>query len=204
MCAALVLGMLAATTASAQNRISLQEVPFCSYSGWGMDAQKTGDAECAWVVGEATGQPYGDGGVINRADLSQYSKLIIVATAGTPRIMMNRDKEEGQWNATESESHLIEYPKDGGWSQKYFTKETTEEGDVYTVDIKQIVKDKGFCHLHAIKGANWQNVTVTSMEVELAAKPMQFGWVNMINNSNIPINIITKTSSLIQNNFNNL
>lgn len=185
MCVALVLGMLAATTASAQNRISLQEVPFCTYSGWGMDAQKTGDAECAWVVGEATGQPYGDGGVINRADLSQYSKLIIVATAGTPRIMMNRDKEEGQWNATESESHLIEYPKDGGWSQKYFTKETTEEGDVYTVDIKQIVKDKGFCHLHAIKGANWQNVTVTSMEVELAAKPMQFGWVNMINNSNM-------------------
>ena len=91
MCVALVLGIQAATTVNAQNRISLQEVPFCTYSGWGMDAQKTGDAECAWVVGEATGQPYGDGSVINRADLSQYSKLIIVATAGTPRIMMNRD-----------------------------------------------------------------------------------------------------------------
>jgi hypothetical protein len=48
-----------------------------------------------------------------------------------------------------------------------------------------MVKDFGFAYLHAIKGANWQNVTVLSMEVELAAKPMQVGWVNMINNSDM-------------------
>ena len=183
MCVALVLGMLAATTVNAQNRISLQEVPFCTYSGWGMDAQKTGDAECAWVVGEATGLPYGDGSVINRADLSQYSKLIITYTEGTPRVLLNRDKEEGQPNAVEAESHLIDNTNSNcmTWASKYFK---TEDG-VLTVDLKQLVKDKGFAHLHAIKGANYGNVTITSMEVELAAKPVQVGWVNMINNSDM-------------------
>jgi hypothetical protein len=29
-----------------------------------------------------------------------------------------------------------------------------------------MVKDKGFAHLHAIKGGNWANCTVTSMKVE--------------------------------------
>ena len=36
----------------------------------------------------------------------------------------------------------------------------------FTVDLKQLVKDKGFAHLHAIKGANWANCTVTSMKLE--------------------------------------
>ena len=71
---ALVLIALGATKANAGEIVSLQEVPFCTWDGWGVDAQKTGEAECAWVVGESTGQPYGDSQVINYADLSLYSK----------------------------------------------------------------------------------------------------------------------------------
>ena len=67
----------------------------------------------------------------------------------------------------EADSHLIEYPKgDEVWSAKYFSVEEKEDGSsVYTVDLAQIVKDKGYAHLHAIKGANWTNCTVTSMVV---------------------------------------
>ena len=155
---------------SVNQRISLQEVPFRSYTGWGVDAQVVGTADCAWVLNEPTGVPYGDGSVINRADLSHFSKLRVVATEGTPRFLLNRDMDEGQWSEDENESHLIEYPKEG-WSEKYFTKETTTEGDVYTVDLKQIKNDKGFVYLHAIKGANWADVTVSSMEVELDGNP---------------------------------
>jgi hypothetical protein len=127
-----------------------------SWTGWDAEAIKGGAfGNCAYVLFESTGQPYGDPSVNAFADLSDYSKLIIVATAGTPRIMMNRDQDDGQWNANESESHLIEYPKDG-WVSKYFSK----EGNVYTVDLAMIKADKGFAHLHAIKGANWANVTV--------------------------------------------
>ena len=93
--------------------ISLQEVPFCTWNGWDANAQSTGEAECAWVIGEAGQLPYGDSNVNNYADLSNYTKLIITVSSGAPRILMNRDMDEGQWNATESESHLIDNTKAG-------------------------------------------------------------------------------------------
>ena len=149
-------------------QVSLQDIPFYDCEGtYGKDAKKDKTAGFAWVVNESTGQPYGDGNVINFADLSEYSKLLVVATEGTPRFLLNRDIENGQWNADESQSHLIEYPKgDDVWSAKYFSVQDVEGGKLYTVDLAQIVKDKGFAHLHAIKGANWANTTVTSMVVE--------------------------------------
>ena len=177
---ALALMVLGAMNVNAGELISLQEVPFCTWEGWGLDARSTGEAECAWVLNEGTGLPYGDGSVINRADLSAYSKLIVTVTDGTPRFLFNRDVAEGQWNADESQSHLIEYPK-SGWSEKYFSV----EGNVYTVDLKQIAKDKGYVHLHAIKGANWANVTVESMMLEKAGKATQVGWTNLLNNSDL-------------------
>ena len=142
-------------------RISLHEIPFCSWNGWGADAQNTGVVDCAWVVGESTENPYGDPSVINYADLSLYSKLIVTVSAGTPRFLFNRDVDEGQWAEDEEESHLIDSNR-GGWCSKYFSV----NGNTYTVDLKMMVKEKGFAHLHAIKGAYWANVTVVSMEVE--------------------------------------
>ena len=179
---ALVLMALGAVSTNAGELISLQEVPFTSWEGYGLNASQGAAADCAWAVGEPTGQPYGDGSVINGADLSAYTKLIITYTEGTPRVMLNRDVNEGQWNADEAQSKLIEFPKDG-WSSKYFDNNT--EAGVLTVDLKQIMKDKGYVRLHAIKGANWANVTVVSMEVEKAAKVQQIGWINLINNSDM-------------------
>ena len=182
---AAVLMALSAVTANAGEMISLEEVPFCSWDGWGADAQSTGTATCAWVIDEPSGQPYGDPSVINYADLTNYSKLVVTVTEGTPRFLFNRDVDEGQWNADESQSHLIDNTQNG-WSAKYFTSEATDDGTtVFTVDLKQITKDKGFCHLHAIKGANWTNVTVISMEVEKVGKGQQIGWINLINNSDM-------------------
>ena len=147
-------------------RISLHEVPFCSWNGWGADAQNTGVADCAWVVGESTENPYGDPSVINYADLSLYSKLIVTVAEGMPRFFFNRDVDEGQWSENEEESHLIDNMRNG-WSSRYFAV----DGNTYTVDLKMMVKEKGFAHLHAIKGANWANVTVVSMEVEYNTSP---------------------------------
>lgn len=179
---AMAFVMLGAMTVSAADRISLQEVPFGSWNGWGADAQMTAEANCGWEPGVSSGLPYGDGSVINYSDLTLYAKLIVVATDGTPRFLFNRDVDEGQWNADEAQSHLIDNTK-GGWSAKYFSSETTDEGTVYTVDLKQLVKDKGFAHLHSIKGANYANVTITSMELERAGKATVVGWDNILNNS---------------------
>lgn len=185
MILALLLCAVGAMNVSAAE-VSLQEIPFCSWDGWGADAQSTGTADCAWVLGESTGQPYGDSQVINYADLSNYSKLYVTVTEGTPRFLFNRDVEEGQWNANEAESHLIDNTKNG-WSAKYFSSEAGEnEGEtVYVVDLKLMVKEKGFAHLHAIKGANWANVTVLNMTVFSQGKVQQVGWTNIVNNSDM-------------------
>lgn len=115
---------------------------------------------CAYDLFTPSGLPYGDGsvGYLNFANLAEYSKFYVTYAAGTPRIMMNRDIHEGPYSATEAESHLIEFPK-GGWEDKYFTN----ENNVVTVDLAQILADKGIANLNAIKGANWANVTVTGL-----------------------------------------
>ena len=180
----LALVMLGVMSVNAQELVSLQEAPFTTWEGgsdgYGKDASAGSAADCAWVIGEPTGQPYGDSQVINGADLSLYSKLIITYTEGTPRVLLNRDVPEGQWSGDEAASRLIEYPKDG-WSSKYFIV----DGNTLTVDLKQIMKDKGYVRLHAIKGANWADVTVTSMMLERQGKAQQIGWTNLINNSDM-------------------
>ena len=134
---------------------------FFSWTGWGADAKMTDHAYCEYTLEEPTGVPYGDPYVTNYADLSPYSKLVVVVEEGSPRFLFNRDIEDGQWSEIEEESHLIDNTR-GGWSAKYFSQ---EDDYTYTVDLKQMVADKGFAHLHTIKGANWQDVKVMSMKL---------------------------------------
>ena len=180
--------LLGAMNVSAEE-ISLDEVPFWQHETglWGLDAPKNTQATPAWVVGEPNGQPYGDTSVNNWADLGGFEKLVITYTAGKPRVMLNRDQDEGQFNANEAESHLIEYPKGASsWAGKYFKDEKiSDEESVLTVDLKAIVNDKGFAHLHAIKGADWADVTVTSMILVRKGKEKQVGWINILTNGDL-------------------
>jgi len=117
---------------------------------------------CDYVLFSSTGQPYGHGSVplLSFADLSTFDKLYVLATGGTPRILLNRDVDNGQCSATESESHLIDNTNGNcmTWASGYFTT----EGSNVTVDLKQLATNKGFAHLHTIKSANG-NVTVSDM-----------------------------------------
>ena len=184
---ALVAMMLLGAMNVSAEEISLKDVPFWQHEAglWGLDAPKNtqievGSEQCPFVIGESTGQPYGDGGVNNWADLSGFDQLVITYTEGTPRVLMNRDQDNGQYSDNEAESHLIEYPKSAPWVSKYFT----DQGGVLTVDLKQIFNDKGFVHLHAIKGANWANVTIESMILVRKGKEKQVGWVDILTNGN--------------------
>lgn len=182
--------LLGAMNVSAET-VSLEDVPFWAHeSTWGPDAPKNtqlpkgteGEGICLWVIGTAAGDLYGDTGVKNFADLSGYDKLIVTlveGTEGSPRFLLNRDVDEGQWDGDEAKSHLIDNTK-GGWSAKYFS----QSGNVFTVDLKQLVNDKGYAHLHAIKGANWGKITIESMVVERKGKEKQVGWTNILTNSN--------------------
>ena len=184
---ALVAMMLLGAMNVSAEEISLKDVPFWAHEDglWGLDAPKNtqievGGEQCPFIIGESTGQPYGDGSVNNWADLSGFDQLVITYTEGTPRVLMNRDQDNGQYSSNEAESHLIEYPKSDPWVSKYFT----DQGGVLTVDLKQILNDKGFVHLHAIKGANWANVTIESMILVRKGKEKQVGWVDILTNGN--------------------
>ena len=118
------------------------------YKSWNDNINPTeGTATgCAYVLFEPTGQPYGDSSAkyLYFADLSEYSKLYIGVAAGTPRIMMNRQApvEGGDANGGDY-VQITDAPVDG----------------LVTVDLTQY----DYAHLNAIKGANWQNVTVSGM-----------------------------------------
>lgn len=182
--------LLGATNVSAET-VSLEEVPFWQFEdAFGPDAPKNtqlpkgteGEGICLWIIGTAAGNLYGDTNVNAFADLSGYDKLIVTlveGTEGSPRFLFNRDVADGQWDADEANSHLIDNTK-GGWSAKYFS----QSGNVFTVDLKQLVNDKGYAHLHAIKGANWGKITIESMVVERKGKEKQVGWTNILTNSN--------------------
>ena len=179
---ALVAMMLLGALNVSAEEISLQEVPFWQHEPglWALDAPKNTQATPMWVVGEATDQPYGDSSVNNWADLSGFDQLVVTVSDGTPRIMLNRDQDEGQANASEDQAHLISSTV-SGWSDKYFKK----DGNVYTVDLKQILNDKGYVHLHAIKSGAWgQTVTVESMILIRTGKEKQVGWVDILTNGN--------------------
>ena len=106
-CIFAILMVMGVVNVNAQERISLQEVGFYAWDGWDGSAVKTGDAPCEWGVGVSTGTVYGDPSVINYADLTAYSKLILTVTEGTPRILINRLINEGQCGDTFEESKLI-------------------------------------------------------------------------------------------------
>ena len=135
---------------------------FHAWTSAGADAQPTDAAiGCAYVLNASTGLPYGDGNVyyLNYADLSAYSKLIVTVSEGTPRFCLNRTVDGGQDADNEAESQLIDIPGKAWGTERY----QTVDGNVYTIDLAKIVAEKGFAHLHCVKGAFWADVTVTSM-----------------------------------------
>ena len=145
---------------------SLKDVDFGVFDGWGANAKLTQKLDPTWDLFKATGQSYGDPSVNNRADVSAFDKLYIAVVSGTPRILLNRDADGGQWNEDETKSHLIDNTK-GGWSAKYFS---TENG-IVTVDLKQLVADKGFAHLTAIKSGDNNVISGLYLYKEAVAEP---------------------------------
>lgn len=140
---------------------------FKSWTGGTADATETGTAGCSYVMFKSSDMPYGDGSVsYNKyANLSSYERLVLVVnTGGTPRFLMNRDVDGGSWNATEAESHLIDNTAGNSesWHAKYFSSVTQDGVKIWTVDLAQLITDKGFAHLHSIKQSGG-NVTVSGM-----------------------------------------
>lgn len=124
----------------------------------------TGAVWCAYDVFKSTGMPYGDGNVfwLNYADLSAYEKLIVTTTSGTgsPRFCMNRTENYAQDNNDPATTKFIDIAiGNGKWgADAYLTK----DGNVYTIDLKKMVEERGIAYLHSMKTVGG-NITVTGM-----------------------------------------
>lgn len=119
--------------------------------------EKVKQCQTSLVLNESTGLPFGDGTVnyLNYVDLSDAVNMVITATKGTPRILFNRVTDGGKVN--------VELPRDAA---TYWNEVDNGDGSkTYTVDIKKIVENYGFAHLHCIKDANFNTTTITSIKI---------------------------------------
>ena len=129
-------------------------------------ASKTGQAGCAYDVNKSTGMPYGDGSVneYNFADLTAYDHLAITATEGEPRLLFNRAAQDDHQGPLS-----VELPRDFGQNKFEAIVDNGDGSKTYVINLKAITEKDGYAHLHAIKGANWANTTVTAMKLFVGA-----------------------------------
>lgn len=127
----------------------------------------------AYDLGVSTGLPYGDGNVyyLNFADLQEYDVLVAVATEGEPRFLFNRTVDQGPVG--------VEFPRDYADGTSYETIVDNGDGTkTYTIDLQGILEAQGFVHLHCVKGANWANTTVTSLQLGKAVQPISISTIS--------------------------
>ena len=135
---------------------------FFTWTAVDATAEKTTQAGCDYNVGTSTGMPYGDGTVneYNYADLSAYDHLAITATEGEPRLLFNRAAQDDHQGPLS-----VELPRDKGQNKYEAVVDNGDGSKTYVINLKAIVEKDGYAHLHAIKGANWANTTVTEMKL---------------------------------------
>jgi hypothetical protein len=79
-------------------------------------------------------------------------------------LLFNRPAPEAGGSDSHGGTIPVELPRDEG--QGWWT--VTDNGDgtkTYVVDVKRMVEEYGYCHLNAVKGANWADTNVTSMQL---------------------------------------
>lgn len=125
-------------------------------------AKTTGQPGCAYDINKSTGMPYGDGTVneYNYADLSGFDHLAITATEGEPRLLFNRAAQDDHQGPLS-----VELPRDYGQNKYEAVVDNGDGSKTFVINLKEIVAKDGYAHLHAIKGANWANTTVTEMKL---------------------------------------
>ena len=140
--------------------LDLTQADYHNWTAPDATGEIVGNGYCVYEVGNSAGNIYGNPNVTacDYADLSDCGGLIVIASAGTPRFLFNRPTDDSQ--------DYIIIPNNAEQTAKYQTTVDNGDGTIsYIINVPAIVADYGFCHLHAIKGANWQDATIESIEV---------------------------------------
>jgi hypothetical protein len=146
--------------------IDLTADMFCNWTGYDATAEKVGTAGCAFALNQNTQMVYGDANVMytNFADLTGADVLVLVVTTGTPRLLINRPDPPAGGSDSHGGTIPVELKSDTD-TQWWTVTQNDDNTKTYVVDIKGITVEYGYCHLNAIKGANWQDTNVTSIQI---------------------------------------
>ena len=121
------------------------------------------DGTCDYNLDKSVDMVYGQAGVDKGkyANLIDYDRLIVTVTEGAPRFCFNRETADGADADNEADSKMIDIPTKAWGSLRYLT--VSADKKVYTIDLQKMGVEKGKVLLHAIKGADGNNVTVTGI-----------------------------------------
>ena len=121
------------------------------------------DGTCDYNLDKSVDMVYGQAGVDKGkyANLIDYDRLIVTVTEGAPRFCFNRETADGADADNEADSKMIDIPTKAWGSLRYLT--VSADKKVYTIDLQKMGVEKGKVLLHAIKGADGANVTVTGI-----------------------------------------
>jgi hypothetical protein len=139
---------------------------FYTWTTYDATAEQVSQAGCAYALNQNTQMVYGDTNVMynNFADLTGADVLVVVATVGTPRLLFNRPDPPAGGSDSHGGTIPVELPRDEG--QGWWTvTENDDNSKTYVIDVKRITEEYGYCHLNAIKGANWADTNVTSIQI---------------------------------------
>lgn len=127
------------------------------FKQWDTDGKLVGDMPyAAYELKTASELPYGDGGVNweHYTNLSDYDKLYIITTSGAPRLIYNREVNNGTF------IEIKEGTDDAILYQSIFE---SEDGKIFTIDLKKMTEDCGYAHLNCIKTAYAGPLCVTNL-----------------------------------------
>ena len=145
--------------------VDLSTFEFCRWTAEDAKGEKVSTVGCAYMLNESTGIPYGDGNVnyLTYSDLTGADVLVIVVAEGAvPRPLFNRSAPTG--TDPNGGAVGVELPRDedDGW---WTVTENEDNSKTYVIDVKRMTEEFGYCHLHAIKGQDFANLTVSNMLV---------------------------------------
>ena len=146
--------------------IDLTADMFYTWTNYDATAEQVSQAGCAYALNQNTQMVYGDANVMynNFADLTGADVLVLVVTTGTPRLLFNRPDPPAGGSDSHGGTIPVELKSDT--DTQWWTVTQNEDGSkTYVVDVKRITEEYGYCHLNAIKGANWQDTNVTSIQI---------------------------------------
>ena len=139
---------------------------FYNWTGYDASAEIVNSTGCAYNLNTNNSMIYGDANVWynNFANLTGADVLVIVVNSGTPRCLFNRPDPPAGGSDSHGGTIPVELPRDE--SQGWWTVTENADGTTtYVVDVKRITEEYGYCHLNAIKGANFADINVASIQL---------------------------------------